>query len=750
MVRMIENIGGIRERGIRRTKNILIFTCLVAVFVLSGWSATASFPAEQLGVLLQRAQEHFDSGKVTEAIDDYQQITQKYPDSGLAWFQLAQALGVLKKDEDSAAAFKRSAELSYQKDLALYSVARAYARLGQLDLAFHWLTEAANAGYRANSAGIYLNKDLRALRADPRWQVLFPDPTAAHPELSQAILDARIVSGVKTPMRDGVVLVSELGLPEGDERRPTILVRTPYNRKREFLGLKWDFWAKRGYAFVVQDVRGRFDSGGTFVPWESEQDDGYDTIDWITKQPWSNGKVGMIGGSYLGSVQWMAAASHHPALKCIIPQVSGTDPFFNVPYDHGVFEIDLLDWAAFLSGTSPPKLDPEQLKTLPLSKLSKNYLGASVPFFDHWLDESTPGKFGKANFLSSLEKSAPPALSISGWWDGNGGGTQLNWATMRKFRAENQWLIYGPWVHDFDISASLDDVYYGPQATFDLEAVYVRWFDYWLKDKKVGIEQMPRVQVFETGANKWRSLSDWPEEQFKTSTLYLDASTTEDAANDSGRLDEVNTESRVSEDRYTYNPTTLKTDGTNLPYPWFGSSTIDLHPNDNGILFYKTAALDHELEIGGPISLDVYFSTSGKDMDFFASLIDVDEVGRYHLVNLPAIFRARYLNGWESPKPLKPDSIYHATIELADVAHCFAKGHRVGLLIRSDMFPIYDRNLNTGEPIKNGTSVIVARQQIYHDAKHPSTLRFRILPPVANGNLDKIETLSVQRTVSRN
>jgi putative CocE/NonD family hydrolase len=155
---------------------------------------------------------------------------------------------------------------------------------------------------------------------------------------------------------------------------------------------------------------------------------------------------------------------------------------------------------------------------------------------------------------------------------------------------------------------------------------------------------------------------------------------------------------------------------------------VKIDPTDKDVLLYKSSPMSEPLEIGGPIQLDLHFSTSAKDTDFFASLVDIDEQGTMRAIGLPGKIRARYLSGWEKPSLLQPGKLYKVTIELWDTAHRVKKGHRLGLLISSEMFPNYARNLNTGEPISNATRMVTAQQTIYHDAKRPSALRFRVLP----------------------
>jgi putative CocE/NonD family hydrolase len=563
------------------------------------------------------------------------------------------------------------------------------------------------------------------------------DPTTLYPELSQPVMSTRAEKAVKIKMRDGVDLVADIVRPADDAKHPVILERTPYGR--EIMSqLEGEWWAKRGYVHIVQDVRGRNDSDGEWKPFVHERRDGYDTIDWIAKQNWSDGNVGMIGGSYVGSVQWSAAVEAHPALKCIVPQVSPPDPFFNFPIDHGVpMLFGALWWSNFVKDKKVPAVpatpkDLEKLKTLPLSKVDDEVFGRDIPFFNEWLEKQTPSQFAGANFMSDMDKVKIPVLHISGWWDGDGIGTKLNWARMRSLGNKNQWLIYGPWTHIFNSTSRLGDVDYGPEAIIDLDSIYLRFFDTWLKHKQVNWEQQPKVRVFVTGINQWRELNDWPDSRSREMTLFLSSRGPANGIASVGELVPAAARKQLP-DRYTYDPAAAEIPKEMKNIKDFGdllaaaSTVVKIDPKVKGVLIYRTAPLTEPLEIGGPIELDLRFATTARDTDFFASLVDIDEKGTMHAIGIGGKIRARYLSGWEKPSLLTPGKVYKATIELWDTAHQVKKGHRLAVIITSQAFPGYARNLNTGEPLINATRMVAAQETIYHDAMQPSALRFRVL-----------------------
>jgi len=566
----------------------------------------------------------------------------------------------------------------------------------------------------------------------PGWEDLVVDPTTKMPELSQPTLKPAPIETGKIAMRDGVELTHDMIRPAEDGKYPVILVRTPYGRKTQLAGGEW--WARRGYVMLSQDVRGRGESAGEWDPFVHERADGYDTIDWISRQSWCNGSVGMIGGSYVGWVQWWAAVEAHPALKCIIPQVSPPDPFYNLPFDHGIpFLYGSVWWAAVVREKGElrqlPKLEKlDGFRELPITKVDDAVLGADVPFIDRWWAKQTPSAFGPANFMSDLKKVRIPALHISGWWDGDGIGTKLNWAAMRKLGRTNQWLIYGPWTHAFNSASRLGDTDYGPDAVLELDSLYPRWFDTWLKGKQVGIEKLPRVRIFVTGANKWVDLDDWPASQSVERRLYLASDGPANHRNSFGRLTDRPAPKGQEPDRYTYNPAVANIPkGLGAADASSATTAVNFEPDSQDSLLYKTEPLTEALVMTGPIDIELYVASSAVDTDFYASVLDIDEKGQMRVVGHGGKIRARYHDSFEKPRLLTPGRTYRLTIAHWDFAHQFAKGHRVGLLIGSDGFPIYARNLGTGEPETTATRMVAQSNTVYHDARRPSALKFRTI-----------------------
>jgi len=255
------------------------------------------------------------------------------------------------------------------------------------------------------------------------------------PHLSTAKHEVKIERNVAVPMRDGVKLLTDLYRPDGSGKFPVILIRTPY--KKDMMEPQAAYYARRGYVVAVQNCRGRFGSPGTWEPFVHEPKDGYDAVEWSATQPWSTGKVGMIGGSYVGWVQWWAASERPPHLATIIPNVSPPDPFFNIPYEYGVFFLMADIWwaevldkeaTADLSGAKMQELGEKKyaklLRTLPVIDLDKAVLGKENPYWRKWIEHPVNDSYWEqANFLDRLEFVNTPVFHQSGWFDGDGIGT---------------------------------------------------------------------------------------------------------------------------------------------------------------------------------------------------------------------------------------------------------------------------------------------------------------------------------------
>lgn len=595
------------------------------------------------------------------------------------------------------------------------------------------------AHYALSDKGVVVGMDVPSQRIRifvEGWKDVFEDPLAKFPELSQATHQVQVETGVKMTTRDGVELVADVYRPAEEGRYPVILTRTPYGRAT--VGLDGRNYASRGYVFVAQDVRGMGDSGGEWDPFVNERKDGYDTVDWVASQPWSNGRVGMIGASYGGLVQWAAAVEGHPALKCLIPQVSTPDAMRNIPYDHGTFFLfGSLWWARIVSerqadlagvGQSLPGL--EKLATLPLSKVDDEVFGRNIPFFDKWLEREGLNHWQGFDWVADLPKTNVPALHISGWWDGDGVGTKVNWQTLRAAGRKNQWLIYGPWTHAFNTTRRLGDVDYGPDAIIELDSLSLRWFDTWLKEKSVGLDDVPKVRVFVTGANRWVELDDWPASTSEEKALYLFADGPANGRTSMGELRDRPAD-RQEPSRYLFNPANADIPKELMSIdPNQATTKVALGENgyDNEVLVFRTAPMTEAMTLTGPVEVDLFIESTARDTDLYVSLLEQDADGTYRAIGMSGKLRLAFRDGLEQPVPLVPGDVVRVKVEPWDVAHEFKPGTRFAIMITSGSFPLFARNLGTGEPIKEATRMVVQVNTIHHDAARPSAVRFRVLP----------------------
>jgi len=532
--------------------------------------------------------------------------------------------------------------------------------------------------------------------------------------------ELRVERNIKIPMRDGVKLAADLYFPAGLSKAPVVLIRTPYQKEQE---LQASFYARRGYVSAVQDVRGRFASEGQWELAVNEPKDGYDTIEWLARQPWSTGKVGMIGGSYLGWVQWFAASLRPPHLTTIIPNVSPPDPFHNVPYDHGVLwlapsleAIDMIESKATadLSGVAIAKASgknyDELLKVLPIIDADKAMLGRESATWRHWLAHPTADAYWAAvMFHEKLKDVRIPVFHESGWFDGDSIGSKLNYLKMASYGHTIQKLTMGPWGHTANAQRWSGGRDFGPEADIDLQNDYLRWFDYWLKGIDNGILKEPLVSLFVMGTNRWLRGPTYPLPQTRFEKLYLTSG---------GGLSFTPPGGTQAPDRYTYNP------GDPTPISAFGESA----PRPD-ILVYTTAPFEKPYTIAGPLSAVLSAATSARDTDWFVVLMDIAQDGKASALwsTSSGQLRARYRNSVAKTELLEPGRIYRYNIDLWHTGVTIAAGHRLRVEIASAAFPMFSRNLNTGGNNEIETRFISASQAIYHDARHPSYI---LLPRV--------------------
>ena len=574
--------------------------------------------------------------------------------------------------------------------------------------------------------------------------------TPADPLLSKPTFKVKKDEKVMVKLRDGVALATDIYRPDAAGNYPVILQRTPYGRKKGFEGA---FYARRGYVFVVQDVRGKFDSEGKWEPFVNEARDGYDAVEWCAAQPWSNGKVGMIGGSYLGFVQWAAAREGSEHLKCLVPIVSPPDPFFNIPYAYGaLFFYPSLWWAAIVEGkemaTPAPIKKLDAMKTLPLTAVDKKVFGHTVPFFQDWLKHPTNDSYWEqVNFNEHMKTMKPiPALHVSGWFDGDGIGTKRNYGAMVAAGQPNQRLMYGPWEHAVNTATKVGELDFGPQSLRDLDTLYLRWFDRFLKDVANGVDSEPPVEAFLMGTNEWRKFSAWPPAEAEMQKWYFHSGGKANGSAGNGKLSLEMPSAGESPDRYDYNPAkpyipasfirmekpapkkkTAKADAEKDAQDEATAIDSSADEKDRNKLVYSTETLANDVIVAGPISVHLTAATSAKDTDWYAYLADVTPEGK-SLPLAQGILRARFRKSFVTPELLTPNETADYEIDLWALGNVFRKGHKIRVVVTSSCFPIYDRNLNTGEDIATSTKMVTAHQTVFHDNAHASYITLPVLP----------------------
>ena len=576
----------------------------------------------------------------------------------------------------------------------------------------------------------------------------------ADPLLSAPKFEVKLEQGVGVPMRDGLKLSTDLYLPQAGAKVPVILVRTPY--KKEMMELQARYYARRGYAFAVQDCRGRFGSPGVWEPFINEPKDGYDAIEWLAAQPWSSGKVGMIGGSYVGWVQWWAASQRPPHLVTIIPNVSPPDPFYNIPYEHGVFFIlgsiwwaDILESnaTADLSGVAISKIGEKKymklLRPLPVIDLDKAVLGKENPYWRKWIQHPVNDAYwDQANFLDRLKDVSIPVFHQSGWFDGDGIGSKLNYLRMKESGHPNQKLVLGPWGHTDTAMRRIGDRDFGPQAIIDLQRDYLRWFDYWLKGIDDGIAKEPLVNIFVMGSNKWLQGDVYPLPQTRFEKWYLASAGKANTTKGDGRLTTEPQPGNAPVDRYVYDP------GDPTPDPDFRELTEEQEKQvrtaderkkeseafhnqvtdaRSDILVYVSEPFKEPFTFAGPVSAVLYASSSARDTDWFVSLYEVDKDGKLFRLGAGKV-RARFRRSTQKPELLKKGRVYEYQLDLWQTGITIPAGHRLRVEVASAAFPLFSRNLNTGGHNETETKYVAAKQTIYHSAKYPSHVLLPVIP----------------------
>lgn len=533
------------------------------------------------------------------------------------------------------------------------------------------------------------------------------------------------------PMCDGVTLSTDVYLPKDiAEKVPTVLVRTPYG-KEDGCEIYYRY-VQRGYAVVVQDVRGRNLSEGEWIPNYYEVEDGNDTLNWIAAQNWSNQKVGMVGGSYLGYVQWAAAASGNPYLKALISVVCAGSAFIDLPRRGGSLTSGMLAWAFAVSQKKfqPALMERDDweavLNIRPLTDLAKKALGYDVPFLTKWLEKSDYNDFWKqSNWQERAKGSQIPALIQSGWFDDNGMGTTEALEIVHDFPKGMRKVILGPWQHSGNSKYDMHGVSFGSEALrFDLDYIYFQWFDHYLKGKENGITETAPVEYYTVGEEKWKTAENWPVPQTVLTDIYLDSEGHANTSDGDGKLVFAKPET-VGFDVYDYdpqNPSTHIIDMSENEIEVPEDYTMEEKRQD--MLCYTSDVLENDIIITGDMMAELYISSDAPDTDFMVRLTDVDENGR-SIKLADGILSARYRNGFEKSEFLQKDEIVCVKIRTTKISNCFKKGHRIRFTITSSAKNFVFPNSNTKDGYHSETTV-VANNKVHHGGVNASKITVRL------------------------
>jgi len=558
--------------------------------------------------------------------------------------------------------------------------------------------------------------------------------------------DVTVERNVAAKMRDGVTLRADIYRPKAEGKFPVLLVRTPYDKTGSMgFGLRA---AARGYVVIAQDVRGRFESEGEWYPFKYESQDGYDTIEWAAALPYSNGKVGMFGGSYVGATQFLAAIAKPPHLAGICPNVTASNYHDGWTYQGGAFEQWFNEsWATGLAkNTMRRRVEAGGnaigwTKILPLrgySVLEAPESEGLAPYFTDWLAHPNYDDYWKQwSIEDHYAQIQVPVLSFAAWYDIFLGGSLKNFVRLKteagtEAARRGQRLAVTVGGHAGQSSTGkVGAVEFGNKLPADSDEVTLRWYDWLLKGEANGVEKEKPVKIFVMGKNEWRDEDDWPLARAKNTRYFLHSS---GAANGLGGNGSLSTVAPAEEkpDQYVYDPNdAVPTIGGPL---CCGALPTGIGPEDqrpaearNDVLVYTTPAFAEDTEVTGPVSLDLYVSSSAVDTDFTGMLVDVWPNG--FAQNLTSgILRLRYRNSQEKPELANPGETYHITVDLWATSNVFLAGHKLRLEVSSSNFPRFDRNLNTGEEQARATRMIKATNVIFHDKAHPSALVVPVVP----------------------
>jgi hypothetical protein len=544
---------------------------------------------------------------------------------------------------------------------------------------------------------------------------------------------------------DGTKLVMDIILPPSKGPYPVILWRTPYNKDGVTYGEARQF-VEAGYAAVGQDTRGRFKSEGAWDAFRYERRDGFETHEWIGRQEWCNGSIGLAGGSYLGFTQCISAPEGSKYLKAMVPEVPWGDTYHDCIYRNGAMRWQT---ASFWGGTQQlvkvnrpqpwPDYDKEGLFFhLPLSCWD-DCIGERVQYLRDWVAHPTHDEYWKDHEVGDRIENLPcPALYIGGWFDIFTDGVLNYWNDARtRAKSEkarkNQYLVMGPWTHGGPAKdGKVGDLNFGPQSSFERSHARMDFFDEMLMGSDTGFSNRAPLRIFVMGKNLWRDEQEWPLARTGYRDLFLGGSGPANGTSSKGGLSWAKCELPQAADTFVYDPADpVPTNGGSLLWHTAGPRNQAEVEARQDVLVYSTDVLDETLEVTGPVHLKLFAATTVPDTDFTAKLVDVyPGVGGTEMPYgiTEGIQRASFRESETHPSPVEPGKVIEYDIDLGNTSNAFLPGHRVRMEVSSSNFPRFDRNPNTGHPHGADDVLAKATQTIHRSALYPSRLVLPVIP----------------------
>jgi|TARA_B100000768_G_C11284835_1_gene381697 putative CocE/NonD family hydrolase len=586
---------------------------------------------------------------------------------------------------------------------------------------------------------------------------------------------------VMMPMRDGIRLATDVYRPKTDKKVPIIFSRTPYNfnswvdGKEKTRAYQSAYEAvKRGYAYVIQNERGRYFSEGEWDILGVPLTDGFDAFSWMSNQDWSNGKIGTIGCSSTAEWQMAVAALDHPSHAAMVPQGFGAGVgrigdyyeqgnwyrggveqllfpswLYGVEHDKfkpripaGATQEDLIRISRFYDlAPKNPKVDwAEAFNHLPLQDLLKSVNGKKE-IFDKMIRRkpNDPAWYKGGLYHDDMEINIPSFWFVS-WYDV---ATSPNIALFNHLRnngkdtkaVDNQYLVIAPTLH-CGFKRATENTIVGQRSVGDARLNYdeqiYSWFDLMLKGEENNFKEItPRVQYYTMGSNKWQSSEIWPPENIEMTTFYLSSNGNANTLNGDGKLTSIRRKVDNKSDSFSYNPMSpVKSNGGGVCCQGnaveggaFDQQEVELNEN---ILVYSTMPLKNGIEVTGFINSSLYLSSDVKDTDLTIKLIDVYPDGRAYNID-ETIQRVRYREGYDKEVFMENDKVYKVDLTPMSTSNFFKKGHQIRIEISSSNFPRFARNLNTGGNNYDETKSVIANNKIHHSKKYPSSITLPIV-----------------------